>query len=83
METDPRHVNEVIKSLELETAKAAARPCAASRNEEKNQEKDCDQKCEGEDATTHRAVVARMNYISLDRPDVGYAITRACGSGGQ
>jgi hypothetical protein len=78
MEADPRHMEEVIKSLGLEAAKAAATPCAASRDEEKNQEAGGDQKCVGEDATTYRAVAARLNYLSLDRPDIRYATTRAC-----
>eukprot|EP00972_Heterocapsa_arctica_P096118 14180318-Heterocapsa_arctica.AAC.1 len=52
MEADPRHVEEVIKSLGLEAAKTAATPCAASRDEEKNQEAGGDQKCVSEDVTT-------------------------------
>eukprot|EP00972_Heterocapsa_arctica_P022871 3364174-Heterocapsa_arctica.AAC.1 len=70
MEAGPRHVEEVIKRLRLEAAKAVAAPCATPRDEEKNTEARGDLKCEGEDATTYRAVAARLNHLSLDRPDI-------------
>eukprot|EP00972_Heterocapsa_arctica_P037439 5510769-Heterocapsa_arctica.AAC.1 len=65
-------------SLRLGTAKAEATPRAASRDEEENQEKGCDQKCEGKDATTYQAEAARMNRLSQDRPDIRCANKRAC-----
>eukprot|EP00972_Heterocapsa_arctica_P061932 9129287-Heterocapsa_arctica.AAC.1 len=78
MEADPRQVKEVIKSLGLEAAKAVATPCAMSRDEDKIAKAGSDLKCEGENATTYRAVAARFNYLSSDRPDIRYATTRAC-----
>eukprot|EP00972_Heterocapsa_arctica_P102469 15100205-Heterocapsa_arctica.AAC.1 len=70
MEAGPRHVEEVRKSLRLETAKTEAKPHTASRDEEKNQEKGCDQKCGGKDATTCRAEAMGMNCLSQDRLDI-------------
>ena len=80
MEADPRHVEEVIEGLGLESAKAAVTPCAASRGDEKGVEKGDGHRLEGEEATTYRAVAARLNYFSLDRADIRYATTRACAS---
>eukprot|EP00972_Heterocapsa_arctica_P102433 15093701-Heterocapsa_arctica.AAC.1 len=77
MEAGPRHVDEVRESLRREMAKAEDTPRAASRDEEKNREKGCDQKREGKDATSYRTKAERMNHLSLDRHNIRYANTRA------
>ena len=77
MEADSRHVEEVIATLGLERANTVATPFASTRDEEKAGQLEI-QELERAEATTYRAVAARLNYLALDRPDIRFAVTRAC-----
>ena len=77
MEGDPRHVQEVVEALGLDRSNPVATPYASAREDEKAGNIG-DDVLDGERATTYRAVAARLNYLSLDRPDIRYATTMAC-----
>ena len=105
IETDQRHVREILKGLELERANRSPTPCAVKRKDEGNGESrrgqgqtqtehewdnannsdDMDrpqmaddddpdsQALTNGDITRYRALVARISYLSQDRPDLKFA----------
>ena len=88
MEADPRHVEMIVRDMELQDAKTAKTPGAkdvrtreSSDEAEGQGERQEDEKVmEGKEATRYRAIVARMNYIAPDRPDVQFAVKEAARS---
>ena len=92
MEADPRHAELVVRALKLEDAKAAATPGVKqshqrSKNSESKEKGTQAEDAKGEieddevmspkEATEYRAVVARLNYLAPDRPDMQYSIKEA------
>ena len=74
-EADPRHRQVILKELTLEDCKPVTTPWGP-------QEQGCLQDGDGEllcgaEATKFRAVVARLNYLAMDRPDIQYATKEA------
>ena len=65
-EADPRHVQILIRALNLENAKAVATP-GVSRNSDKGAE------LTGEQLKHYRSLCMRCNYLALDRPDISFA----------
>ena len=62
----------IIRDLGLEHARTLASPGIAGGNEDvKAREVSPD--LESSEATEYRAIAARLNYLSLDRPDIQYA----------
>ena len=51
-------------------------PGVEGKEEEEDEERDT--KLEGTEATDYRAIAARLNYLSADRPDLQYATKEAC-----
>jgi hypothetical protein len=76
LEADPRHAQEVVEALGLEKANTVATPGTAEDNKEG--ESDTGTMVSKTDQTRYRAVAARLNYLSQDRPDIRYATMRAC-----
>ena len=70
-EADPRHAELVVQHRDLTEAKAVSTP--GTREEGRTQE-DRDEKLNDKDSTKYRAVIARCNYLSPDRPDISYAV---------
>ena len=70
-EADPRHVEIVVEQLGLQNAKPVATP---GIKEEGRTQEDCDQPLSEEEASKYRALVARYNYLSPDRPDISYSV---------
>ena len=70
-DADPRHVEIINQQLSLEHAKFVTTPGtkAEGRTADDNGEPLGD-----EHATKHRALVARCNYLSPDRPDIAFAV---------
>jgi len=71
-EGDPKHAEILIKEWNMEDAKAVCSPGTAEEkgsgaNDEENQELD------KTEATKYRRAAARVNYMALDRPDLGFA----------
>ena len=65
-EADPRHVQILIRALNLENAKAVATP-GVSRNSDRGAE------LMSEQLKHYRSLCMRCNYLALDRPDISYA----------
>ena len=75
-EPDPRHAELVIKQLGLEKANAVTSPSTKDDEYVKNPEGELDY----EGAHTYKSIVARCNYLSLDRSDIQYAV-KECARG--
>ena len=74
-EPDPRHPEIIIQQLGLEEATSVTTPgVKESAGEDEIAEED---KLEGSEATLYRAIVARINYLALDRPDIQFSAKEA------
>ena len=73
-EADPRHAELIIKDLSLEKAKSVTTP---GTKEEGRTKDDNHQPLETSKASEYRAIVARMNYLAADRPDIAFAVKEA------
>lgn len=72
-EADPRHAEIVIQALGLkETSKSVSTPCDRLNEQVPTTELDSDKSSE------YRAIVARINYLSLDRSDISYGSKELC-----
>lgn len=69
-EPDQRHAELVVKELELEGAKPVTSPWTSV---EKGIGQEQSPLLMAQDGTKYRALVARMNYLAQDRPDLQYA----------
>ena len=80
IEADQRHAREVVEALELWGAQPVATPGAvASKPKDGPVEAEASQgRLEPEKSTTYRAVAARLNYLSQDRPDIKFATMEVC-----
>ena len=64
---DPRHVKEFTDELGLEGAKLADTPMIVSQSGTM----DSDSRAQSlRDATQYRRLVAKLNYLAMDRPDI-------------
>ena len=70
-EADLRHVEIVIDQFKLKDAKLV---CTPGTKEEGRTQDDCEAPLEPKEASLFRAIVARCNYLSPDRPDISYAV---------
>ena len=70
-EADPRHVELVIEQLGLQNASTVSTPGA---REEGHTKEDNEESLNEKEATRYRAVIARCNYMSPDRPDIAFAV---------
>ena len=80
IEADPRNVKEVIKALGFESASRAPTPGVAAKGETRveDNEDSIDPELGHEETTMFRAVAARLNYLSQDRPDITFATMKLC-----
>ena len=70
-EADPRHIEIILKQLLLNEPKPVSSP---GTREEGRTSEDCETLLSDKDATNYRAIVARCNYLSPDRPDIAFAV---------
>ena len=63
----------MIKGLSLEGGKPAATPGVPSTEPRSEEEQD-NPKLTGSEATNYRAITARLNFLSQDRPDIQYSV---------
>lgn len=78
-EVDPRHFEIIIKQLQLSEPTPASSP--GTKDEGRTSE-DSETQLTDKEATNYRAILARCNYSSPDRPDIAFAVkslTRAMG----
>ena len=67
---DPRHVKEIVEELGLERAKPADTPMIVSQS----CQMDSDSRgLSLRDAMLYRRLVAKLNYLAMDRPDIRHA----------
>ena len=74
-EADSRHVEIATEQLRFTEAKSAVTP--GTREEQKEAHADESELMSPEEASKYRMVVARLNDLSLDRPDIQYACKEA------
>ena len=79
IKADPLHVKEVIRALGLEGVSPALTLGAAAKGETRveDNEDSTDPELGHEETTMFRAV-ARLNYLSKDRPDTTFATMKLC-----
>ena len=63
---DPRHVKDIIEELGLEGAKPADTPMVVSQSSKKDSDS---RALSMRDATLCRRLVAKLNYLAMDRPE--------------
>ena len=68
LEADPRHAELILKELGLEKASTVSTPAVKTDPEINPTYLDKDM------ATQYRRIVARCNFLSLDRGDIQYAV---------
>ena len=73
-EADQRHVRVVLEQLELQDSKPVTTPFGP---QEQGCPRDEGELLCGAEATKSRAIVARLNYLAMDRADIQYA-TKEC-----
>ena len=76
MEADPRHAEKVIAHYDLDDARATKMPGVkpAKKEEEKEGVDDPDEEeLPTKEATEHRGIAARLNYLVGDRADIQFA----------
>ena len=73
VEPDQRHVDLIIKDLDLESANEVITP---GEKDPKGKAVEQDVELGPEDTTRYRAIVARANYLAADRPDLMCAVPR-------
>ena len=70
-EADPRHIEIVVEQLDLKESKEVTTP---GTKEEGRTQQDCNDKLDEGQSSRHRAIVARCNYLSPDRPDISFSV---------
>ena len=73
LEGDPRHAELIIEQLLDKGARIVSTPGVDKKESDEDQ-----QELPPAQASQYRALVARCNYMSFDRPDIQYAVKEAC-----
>ena len=73
LEADPRHAELIIEQMGLRGAKGVTTPGTDTAEEDESEDN-----LEAEETTWFRGLVARANYLGMDRPDIQYAVKEAC-----
>ena len=68
-EADQRHADLLVKEMELEDAKEVTTPIVSHITEKEKE----DVELNPQEATQFRSIVARVNYMSAERPDLQFA----------
>ena len=74
-EADQRHAEIIVSALGLENAKAVVTPGEDEKPWEHEENQTALTLAE---ASTYRALVARCNYLAMDRADLQYAVKELC-----
>ena len=75
VEPDQRHVDMLVKELDLQEAKPV---CTPGEAEVRGDEEDNARFLNESESTRYRAMAARANYLSADRTDMMYATKEIC-----
>jgi hypothetical protein len=76
MEADPRQAEKLLRDLKLDGA--GVKPAASPGVRATREQLDSDTALEAQKCTPYRAVVARGNYLSSDRPELQFAAKEVC-----
>jgi hypothetical protein len=74
-EADQRHGEILVQELGLQNATPAITPGTKDKKEDRTEG---DKELSPQDATRYRALAARANYLSQDRPDISFACKEIC-----
>ena len=74
-EADARHVEVVLNQLQLNEAKSVTSP--GTREEQTKANETTSDEMKPDESSRYRMLVARLNYLSSDRPDIQYAVKEA------
>ena len=74
-ETDGRHVEVLLHQSQLDAAKAVTSP--GTREEQSTSHETISEDMKPEEASRYRMLVARLDYLASDRPDIQYAVKEA------
>ena len=77
MEPDQRHVDILVKDLDLQESKPVSIP---GEVEARAAEEEGTELLNDADSTRYRALAARANYLAADRTDIMYAVEDICRS---
>ena len=75
VEADPRHAELVVLKMQLDKAQSLSTPGVDGKEEDDKPE---ELPLDPERANMYRSIVARLNYLSADRPDIQYSTKEAC-----
>ena len=73
-EPDPRHAELIIKQLGLEKSNSVITPSTKDDEYVKDEDKELDE----EGSHMYKSIVARCNYLAIDRSDIQYAVKECC-----
>ena len=76
-EPDQRHAEIIVQEMGLEGGNSVVTPILADEPDVKEQ-REKSAELSPQEASRYRAIVARLNYLALDRPDLQYAAKSAC-----
>ena len=71
LEVDPRHAVIIINQLKLNEAKSV---CTLGTKDEGTTIMHCEEVFQDDHASQYRAIIARRNYITPDRPDLAFTV---------
>lgn len=74
-EADSRHVEVVLKQLQLNEARSVSTP--GTREEQAKSNDESSEEMRPEDASTYRMIIVHLNYLAMDRPDIQHATKEA------
>jgi hypothetical protein len=75
LEADPRHAELALLQMKLETAKPLSTPGVDGKDED---DREGELPLDPERSKQYRSIVARLNYLSADRPDMQYSVKELC-----
>ena len=74
MRLTPRHAELIVKNLDLEKAEGVTTPGTKEEGRTKDNNQDA---LDPGKASEYHAIVARINYLAADRPDIAFAVKEA------
>ena len=80
IEADQRHAEIVVRQLQLEDSNGVVSPWDESADPKTTDSdgRDLRDHCDPETNSLYKSITARFNYLSMDRPDLQYAVKELC-----
>jgi hypothetical protein len=77
-QADPKHRELVLQKLGFDEKTKVLTVNGEKNKAEKDREEYDDQEVYGEEATSFRAIAARLNFLAMDSPDIMYPVKEIC-----